>query len=241
MLGDAYVDVLKDVDPRYFHAQDQRPLGSKGLSGIFLTSVSDQYGSAKNRVMVVGCETAGWEPLQKGEVFVSLEHLVAKTIAKHRTFFEKRLSQPLKDRGKTFHNFTRELASVTGRDGLVYSNLFCFDWAGKSPIGCPEFDFVKDLSRKLLHRQIEVLQPEVIVFANGIASASYRREFFPSGDDGRISNPRSHPEIIKAHYLWEFVLDGNIRCFRVHHPSARSKQAAVGRRAALSMLASALN
>lgn len=240
LLQQAYVEMLSDIDTRHLYPRRRRLTEDKGLSGIFLSSVSDQYARAKNRVMVVGCETAGWEPLGPADEFVSVEDYVSRAMRKHRRFFEGKLAQTFRDRGSTFHNFTRAVAEVADKDGLVYTNLFCFDWAKKSPIGCPEFALVKDLSKKLLHRQIAILQPQFIVFANGMASAGYRREFFPSGEDGRCSQPRSYPEITTAHYLWEFVLDGNIRCFRVHHPSARSKQAALGRNAALTLLGDAL-
>lgn len=241
LLQQAYVDILSDIDTRHLYPRRQRLLGGMGLSGVFLGSVSDQYAKARNRVMVVGCETAGWEPLGWGEEFVSVEDYVARAMRKHRAFFEGKLAQTSRDRGNTFHNFTRAVAQVTGRDGLVYTNLFCFDWAKGSPIACPEFAFVKHLSKKLLHRQIEILQPQFIVFANGMASAGCRREFFPAGEGGRCSQSKSYPETISAHYLWEFVLDESIRCFRVHHPSARSKQAALGRSAALTLLGNALN
>lgn len=246
-LKSAYLEILENIDTRYLVVPDNRPGGPKGLSGLFLPSVSDNYSSAKNKVMIIGSETAGWEPLAKKvegktayDDFQSIDIYVDRTMQKHQRFFKKMLERESDDRGNTFHNFTRAAARAVGGDGLIYANLFCFDWRKTSPIKCPEFGFIKDLSRKILNAQIKVLQPDYIIFANGISSAKHRREFFPVGDSARCTNPKSYPETIPSHFLWEFMLDARIRCFRVHHPSARSKDARIGRAFALELLAKAV-
>ncbi|MEY3881210.1 MAG: hypothetical protein RIQ94_2006 [Pseudomonadota bacterium] len=236
-----YVELLKTIDTSYLDVRNKRIGGPKGLSGLFLASVAEGYSQAKNKVMIVGSETAGWEPLAKYDDFQSIDSYVGTTMQKHLLFFEKKLKQKSNDRGHTFHNFTRAAAKVVGEDGLIYTNLFCFDWRGKSPIKSPQFDFIKDLSGKILDAQIKVLQPEYIIFANGISSAKYRRDFFPVGDGARCTNPKSYPEIVSSHYLWEFMLDTRIKCFRVHHPSARSKYARIGRVNVLELLANTIS
>lgn len=246
-LKAAYLELLKNVDISYLDIPERRPGGAKRLSGLFLPSVRDDYQSAKNKVMIVGSETAGWEPLAIKldgklvfEEFKSVEDYVSKAMQKHRTFFDKKLSQKNRDRGHTFHNFTRDVAKTAGKAGLIYTNLFCFDWRKSSPMRCPHIDFIKRLSHQLLNAQIEVLKPDYIIFANGMASAKYRNEFFPVGEGARGSQPKNHDDIISAHYLWEFMLDEKIRCFRVHHPSARRKGARIGRAGALKLLARAI-
>lgn len=248
LLKAAYLPLLKNVDTAYLDIPDRRRGGPKGLSGLFLASVSDHYRHARNKVMIVGSETTGWEPLKKktGEevtydTFESVDAYVGRTMQKHQKFFEKTLAKEVNDKGHTFHNFTRAVAKAVGRDGLIYANLFCFDWRASSPIKSPEFGFVKELSRKILDAQIEILQPDYIIFANGISSAKYRREFFPIGDGARCTNSKSYPEKISSHYLWEFMLDKNIKCFRVHHPSARRKDARIGQAFALELLADAVS
>ena len=253
LLKAAYLEILKDVPQKYFEARDKRPGGVTGLSGLFLPDVSKSYITAKNKVMVVGCETAGWEPLGKrieiaGETktylyppFNGLENYVDASMRIQQAHLNNALEANRKnDPGRTFFNFFRSAEKVVSREGLVWANLFCFDWGKKSPIKCSEFNFIKSLSRKLLNRQIEVLQPDFIIFANGIAAAKYRREFFPIGVNERcVSSPRSN-EDIKTHYLWEFTLDKRIKCFRTHHPSARSPLAEVGRKEALKLLSEAI-
>lgn len=248
LLKIAYTDLLKDIDTRYLENPDIRKNIAKGLSGLFLPSVSDDYQNAKNKVMIIGSETAGWEPLAKAkntyDDFRCIENYIDRAMQKHQGFFKKELGKKTGDKGHTFHNFSRATARVAGEDGLVYSNLFCFDWHGRSPIRSPEFKFIKNLSAKLLDAQIKILQPDYIIFANGISSAKYRRDFFPVGEGLRCTNSKSYPEIISSHYLWEFMLDDKIRCFRIHHPSSRSKRskdARLGQKFALKLLAQAIH
>ena len=242
-LKAGYVDVLRYIDPGYLQRPELRHGGSKGLSGLFLPTVDETYRSAKNKVMIIGSETAGWEPLkipgEKDKYFdyESVEQYVEAGMRKHQSFFAKELAKKKADRGHTFHNFVRDVARVTDKNGLIYSNLFCFDWRKSSPMKCPEFKFVKNLSQLLLETQIRLLKPNYIIFANGITSAKHRREFFPVGEGARCTNTKSHPEIAPAHYLWKFNLDETIECYRVHHPSARNKMAAIGRAGAIELLA----
>jgi len=242
-LKAAYVDVLNRIDPAYLQTPELRRGGAKGLSGLFLPTVDETYRSAKNKVMIIGSETAGWEPLkvagEKGKYFdyESVEQYVEASMRKHQDVFAKELRKKRPDRGHTFHNFVRNVASVTDKDGLIYSNLFCFDWRKSSPMNCPEFETVKRLSQQLLGEQIRLLKPDYIIFANGITSAKQRRDFFPVGEGPRCSDTKSYPGIAPAHYLWEFVLDKTIRCYRVHHPSARHKMASIGRAGAITLLA----
>lgn len=247
LLKSAYLDFLKDMDSTFLDKPGVRAEFCSGLSGLFLPSVSAGYSSAKNKVMIIGSETAGWEPLGKKidgittyDDFSSMEAYIERAMQKHQRWFKKMLEKTSDDRGHTFHNFTRAATRAVGGDGLIYANLFCFDWRKKSPIKCPQFDFIKDLSQKILDAQIRVLQPEFIIFANGISSAKYRCEFFPVGEEGRCTATKSYPEKIQAHYLLEFMLDKKIRCFRVHHPAARSKEARRGRTLALELLAQAV-
>lgn len=240
----AYLDLLKDIDTTCLQNPDIRKTVYGQLSGLFLPSVFENYNNAKNKVMIIGSETAGWEPLAKAknsyDNFESIDTYVERSMQKHQRFFKKMLEKDSNDRGHTFHNFTRATARAVGGDGLIYANLFCFDWRKKSPIKYPKFDFVKNLSGKILDAQIKILQPDYIIFANGISSAKQRRELFPVGEGARCTDGKNHPEKISSHYLWEFMLDKKIRCFRVHHPSARSKEARLGRAFAVQLLAEAV-
>lgn len=247
-LQTAYEQILSTPETAFLQDETRQAGDPKGYSGLFLASVRDGYADASNKVMIVGSETAGWDPLKSSQdIADGLSGLpwqrayVTRSMRVHGNYFAKCLKQKNRDRGHTFMNYVRDIAAAAGEDGLIYANLFCFDWRRGSPMRSPDFDRVRTLSRQLLHAQIDILKPDVIVFANGISSAGHRREFFPVGPGGRCSAATSQHETISSHYLWEFTLDERIPCLRVHHPSARRKEAGIGRRAAVMRLAGLLN
>lgn len=108
------------------------------------------------------------------------------------------------------------------------------------------FPTVEKYSELLIKAQIEVLKPEIIIFANGITSVRSRRKFFPiSGEQvactkghhyEHIGSDRTSHKIIRKHHLWGFTLYDEIGCFRIHHPSAQSKEAAQARKFLLTLL-----
>lgn len=238
MLRNAYTKILNQYDPKYFEVKD-KPAGK--LSGMFLSSVSQDYEEEKNKVMIVGCETAGWNVL-KDQTFVSVDQYVDLALNKHQQFFKDQMAAK-NAKGRTFFNFARKVAKLEGVNvnGMVYANLFCFDWAKKSPMKCAEFKFIKEISQKVLNAQIETLRPDYILFVNGISSAGCRRDFFPmDGENQRCTDITGYPEMISKHYLLEFMLDEKIKCWRTHHPSAYSQKASRGRYDALKLLSNAV-
>lgn len=238
LLVSRYLDALKDVDLSYLDRQHpdakSRPVpkGVKaGLSGLFLPSVPEQLSRARHRIMVVGRETAEWNVLRHDEAFVSLPAYIKKAMDKHRKFFTSSLGK--KDtRGCTFFNFMRAIQRRCGGDGLIYSNLFCFDWNKGSPMRQKEyFPIVEKYSERLLKAQIEVLKPHIVIFANGMTSVASLRKFFPiAGKDVVCANGRDYADQgVRKSQLWRFDLYDDIQGFRIHHPSARSCEAAHAR------------
>jgi uracil-DNA glycosylase len=237
LLAKQYLQILSDLDASLL--DPHRPNGddSKHLSGLFLSSVPKNFHLAKNKIMIVGSETRSWNVLKKNERFSNLPEYIEKSMTEHQKFFEEELKKK-NSRGNTFHNFTRSIARKCGKDGIIYSNLFCFSWKKGSPIHCDYFETVQKYSELLLKQQITFFKPEIIIFANGIKSAPSRRLFFPiKGNDQVFRNESSNLGISK-HHLWEFQLNDGIRCFRIHHPSARSKDAAKAREILLTLLPS---
>lgn len=198
-----------------------------GLSGVFLTSVSDEYRYAKNKIMVIGRETRGWNVL-KGEPFVSVADYVQKSMTIHRKHLESQ--QDAKNaKGCAFHNFVRNISGKCGSEGIVYSNLFCFDYRESIPSKYGHFDVIKDLSKALLEVQIKVLAPSIIIFANGLEgySVAARREYFPIKGENKVCfNSKDYvAEGISNKSLWQFDLYNSIRSYRIHHPSSPTKEA----------------
>jgi uracil-DNA glycosylase len=240
-LADEYLRLLAGLDLSYL---DQGHLNSKlglGLSGLFLPSVSHAYESAKNKIMVVGRETRVWNVLKKDEQYIGLPQYVDSAMKIHRSYFDGQLLQKRNARGRSFHNFMRRVASRSGKDGLIYSNLFCFAWKKKNPESSPLFDEIKFLSQELLKAQIRLLSPDIIILANGISSTKDRQDCFPiRGEDNVCFNPRDYAnEGIPRHQLWEFDLYGKIKCFRIHHPSACSEKAEKARQFVIDLLPAA--
>jgi hypothetical protein len=238
-LANEYSKILESLDIMYLdrkHPEGKRPAG---LSGLFLTSIFDEYRHAKNKIMIIGSETREWNILKENEEFTNLNDYIEKSMIKHENFFKKRLNGE-DSRGYAFHNFTRAISNKCGKDGLIYSNLFCFAWNKKSPIHCEYFETIKKHSELLLKAQIEVLKPQVIIFANGMTSVPYRCEFFPIHGENKVcTNGQDYSsEGISNHHLWEFDLYDDIRCYRIHHPSARAKEAAKARKYLINLLPS---
>ncbi|UPU34143.1 hypothetical protein M1B72_11830 [Geomonas paludis] len=234
-LWGAYCNILENIDPKFLDARVPHGSRPEELSGLFVTSVNDGYAESKNKIMIVGSETAGWNVLTKGERFKCLESYVRSSMDKHKSYFERELGGK-NSRGYSFHNFTRAVGKRCGKEGLIYSNLFCFDWKKGSPINTPHFDTIRRHSELLLKKQIEILEPDIIIFANGMVSVPHRREYFPLSEciNGRDYSAQGIPN----RHLWEFQLRGKTRSFRIHHPSARAKAAAAARTYLLNLLPS---
>lgn len=247
LLAARYLEVLKDLDTSYLdrqvpnaEAKHGPTQGKTGLSDLFLPSVSEAFAKAKLKIMVIGSETAGWNVLKEGEACPTLPTYIQRGMAKHQAFFAKRLQAP-NSRGYTFHNFMRSISERCGTDGLVYSNLFCFDWNGGSPLRQKNyFPTIEKYSELLIKAQIDVLEPNIIIFANGMSSVNSRQKFFPiNGENSVCTNGRDYSGNgigIQNRHLWSFNLYNRILCYRIHHPSARAVEAARARKFLLTLL-----
>lgn len=173
-----------------------------------MASEPENYWMAKNKIMIVGAETRGWNVKLTQEY--SLEHYLLSSIEKNKCFFQKMMNEP-RTRKITFHDFTRAVADKSGYDGLLYSNLFCFAWNEKSPIKTKYFDQIKNTSFKLLNAQIEYFEPEVIIFANGSQNTIHRRELF----DPKLylEGQDYSDEDISKNQLYKFLFADKYLCY----------------------------
>ena len=226
-----YVAILDDIDPGYL---DRTADESGRLSSPFIVSGPTDPGAP--RIMVIGREFGGrgWRVPYEGG---GPEAYVAAALVKHRNFFAEKMAKSAPP--GTFFHFMKRLAKSCGQGGLIYSNLFCFDSLGKDPRRSSHFPLVKNVSKLLLDAQIENFQPDVIVFANGMDSVGVRRDFFPIAGEASVCLGRRNweDEGIPKEHLWEFMLHGRYRCYRIHHPSAQSSMAARVRRRLLEVIA----
>jgi hypothetical protein len=225
-LSERYHDILKSLDILYI--DKHHPEHPKELAGLFLPSVPQNYHLAKNKIMIIGRETKSWGWFDKdAKNYSDLKDFIHKSMGEHRNFLIKKFQENNR-KGCGFHNFTRAVAEKCGQDGIIYSNLFCFSWNKKLPTRCSHFEMIKKYSEQLLKAQIDILKPQIIIFANGSSSNRHRKDFFPS-DVCNNSNDYSS-EGITNKQLWEFDLYQKIHCFRIQHPSSFSKDSMKARK-----------
>jgi hypothetical protein len=219
-LEERYAKILDELPESYFAGT-----ACEHLSKPFL--VSGPIDPAARKVMVIGRE-CGWNwdvPYEGGRA----EAYIPAALKLHRERFERWMERAKMGSGATFFGFMQALACRLGsRYGLIYSNLFCFDFAGGDPRQAKRHyeEIVEPYSARLLNAQIEHFQPDLIIFANGIDSRSVRKKFFPH-EEGVVQGKRwsALTQEIPDNQLWEFQLYGKYRCLRIHHPSSYSKGA----------------
>lgn len=218
-LKSLYFEILKDVDPSFFEKNHEASKYLEGLSGLFLTSIPDGYFDSSLKIMIIGAETAGWDVLKEHH-YVDISQYIDLAVEKHKKFQTQELNaEKANDRGNTFHNFTRALARKTDASGIVYCNLFCFDWKKKSPVKTKYFSEIKQISKSLIQAQLDFFEPDFVVFANGTSTYAYRREFFPMQhcSDYFYLKDKGIPD----KHFWGFTYQNRFKCFRIQHPSTR--------------------
>lgn len=69
-----------------------------------------------------------------------------------------------------------------------------------------------------------ISQPDIIIFANGVSSARFRRKYFPhTGEHSVCTKLADYREQgIANAQLWRFHLNGTVQCYRIQHPSSIS-------------------
>ena len=91
-LKKEYFNILSALDSTFFDKNISNTKYDKenGLSGLFLPSQPDNYFNAKNKIMIIGAETRGWDVLGINE-FIDLPEYINLSINKQKLFFEKQL------------------------------------------------------------------------------------------------------------------------------------------------------
>jgi hypothetical protein len=209
-LATRYLDILQDAPLASVYPE------ANVLSGLFLPSVGEHYLSAQKKVLIVGKETRSWRnrtcTIKAGRV-ASIE---AVTIAmdRHQNFLK---SPPGASKFMQFYK-AASIALAGGSQYLpstaVWSNLFCVSASSKSPVKADSFSHISELSAKLLKAQIEILQPDAIIFTTGAGYDKHLKSFFPVRTDSHVVEPKA---------LWGFKVDG-VQCYRTSHPQWASGQ-----------------
>ena len=202
-LKAAYIKILQRTDFKSLFD------GFEELSGVFLPCPAESYFESSPRVMIVGQQTKGWRNklcnlrnkrvVDDAGILASMYHT--------QTFARRGAKQ------SAFMQFYRKASGrfcPGARDAAIWSNQFCLSYKSGSPTELPTdaFKTVATLSYDLLKAQIEILQPDVVIFTTGPDRDKYIKECFPEYETVEILEPRR---------LWHFRV-GGIHCFRISHP-----------------------
>lgn len=230
-LTRAYRDILSDLPLHWLDRSRTHDDEFAKLSGLFLPGTSAAYQQASPRIMVVGRETRRWNVVTGQAPFLCLDDYIQRAMAKQQAHLVRYLPDP-PDKGASFFNLLRALARDHGRDGIAWANLFSFAWNGKSPMRWANFPVLLEMSERLLKAQIEILEPDIVIFANGASSARFRQKYFPhKGEHSVCSKLADYREQgIAIDQLWQFHLNGTIQCYRIQHPSSISAASRAARR-----------
>lgn len=203
-LAAHYLDLLEGT------ALDNLYGETNAFSGMFLPSVSEHYLAAQKKVLIVGKQTRSWANATCGIKLGKAANSdnVAAAMELHRTFL---LKPPTSSKFMQFYRAANILLSGDTKyrpSTAIWANLFCVSSNGKSPVGTNSFQSVCELSQKLLKAQIEILEPDAIIFTTGTGYDQYLKAFFPLRTDSEVIQPKT---------LWGFKING-VQCYRTSHP-----------------------
>lgn len=197
----------------------EKSLSYKDLSKLLFGSISDEYEQAPNKILIIGRETKGW--LKSCNDFQYNRSGIKRSMNKSKDFVQNQLKEGRKDtRGKSFFNFVRDIAKKSGGNGILWANIYAADYKGKHINHSKNKDLIKEIetiSKKIIVAQIEVLNPDIIIFSTGNQGIAARRRYFPNSNLRECAAIEGYP----SKDLWAFKLpEYEAQCYRIHHPSS---------------------
>lgn len=218
-LSERYIEIVK-ANQEFLDST----LEIKQLSKLFLTPVPDGYENAKNKIMVIGRETRHTLLKDNQDNSFKYDDVGVQTlIQENSSIYKKYLTNGKKKRGNGFFNFLIKIADKSGKDGIVWANIYAINYKGKHIKHLKNLEMIENIekiSKELLEAQIEILKPDIIIFATGNQGVETRRKYFPN----ETYTDKRDFEGIDVNDLWSFKLPNNsATCYRLHHPSARKK------------------
>ncbi len=176
--------------------------------------VSKEYLDAPLRVMFLGKETNGWI----GNLRLDSYFDGRCTLERLQQRYREQLDAP-GPRGAFTQTLTHMAKRLTDgrRQAIAYGNLLKMDWYQGNTSHRNSLHYaeeLRDVSRKMLRLEVEVLEPHVLVFACGFSHAGFIRSALGSFDDVQEHIPQG---------LHEFKLRGT-PAFLLRHPQARASK-----------------
>lgn len=181
------------------------------LSLPLLLSVPQAFLKAPVRIMFVGKETNGW--LGKLAAYYSGCVGIADLLGRY-----DRQMQQTTARGAFSRMHQRLADALAGgrKEAVLWNNLSKMDWHQGRPDSRTSLwhsAALREFSQKLLRFEVDLLQPDVMVFGTGPSYDMAIKETFPLRTDSLALVPRA---------LWRFRV-GNAMCLRMQHPQSRAK------------------
>lgn len=207
-------------------------LSNSNLSKIHLGFVPDDFKKKKHRILIVGRETRGWD-LKYLEKYDQNSVYQLMDLSKSWVIRNLERSDSVNKKGKCFFNFFRKVSQENPNASILWANIFCVSYKKSNPSKIDTksvFANIKKISESLLKAQIEILQPNIIIFASGLDTQAIlaRRDYFKN--DLKPSGKSVVPGLDKK-YLEQFYFSGNydedILCYRTVHPSSRTKNSVI--------------
>jgi hypothetical protein len=176
--------------------------------------ISQEYLDAPVRVMFLGKETNGWIGKLRLDSYFDGRCTLERLYQRHRDHLDAPGS-----RGAFTQTLTHTAKRLTAgcRQAIAYGNLLKMDWDQGSTSHRNSLHYAEELrevSRKMLRLEVEVLEPDVFVFACGFGHAGFVRSALGAFDDVRQHVPQR---------LHEFKLAG-VPAFLLRHPQARASK-----------------
>lgn len=237
-LANAYRCALATLPSYWLDQSRKHDADFAHLSGLFLPGICAGFEQAPKRIMVVGRETRQWDVIKPGSPYLDLDEYIQRAMNIQQECFFKRIRSKA-DRGESFFNFLRKLHQPDGSTSIAWANLFSFAWRRGSPMRWKHFETLKALSKSLLEAQLNILRPDIVIFANGASSARIRQEYFPHKGESSVCTDFGdyREQGIPVSQLWRFRLLSSVQCYRIQHPSSISASSRTARRFLLDELA----
>lgn len=214
----------------------EQSLSYKGLEKPLLGSVPDEYEKAPNKILIVGRETRSW--LRELKHIQYNQSGISELMNGSKSFLQNQLEETKDTRGNSFFNFVRDIAQKSGKDGILWANIYIFAYKGKHINNIKDKKIIKEIetiSKKIIVAQIEVLNPDIIIFATGNQGIHARRRYFPNSELRERTTIEGYP--IKD--LWAFKLpEYDAQCYRIHHPSSFRREKKQARQELINLLPS---
>jgi len=209
------------------------------LSGLFLPTVADAYLDSPVRVMLIGQEPRSWgvsmHALANGELTpTALDTYVRAQMKAYRG--EAAKARPGQH---VFLQFRKQLRTALrpflapGADSIHWGNLLCVSLNGRTATKASQLASIRILSKQLLAIQLEILQPDLVVFASGPNYDTFLKD--------QIDNRYKGLDGFKPREFWPIQIEAP-PClgWRVRHPRALTRATRAELIGALRACASAL-